>query len=433
MKVHEQALTIARRSGDPLIIASTLMASLTARWQHERASERIANAAEAVQLAAAAGNRSLMFEAASWRMFDNFELGDMAGWLKHIDEYEQGAEELREPFLRYVAASSRTMHALFEGRFADAERLAQRTLEIGDRMPGLDAAGVYGVQLFTLRREQGRLDEVAAVVRHFVQSQPESNIWRPGLALIYTELGQLEEARTQFEALATDGFRMLVRDGAWVASMTYLAQVCAALGDAERASTLYSLLQPYSGRNLLAGTSIACFGAADTVLGSLCATMKRWTEAERHFVAALALNERQGARPALAHTRYHYASMLLASHGAADRLTAEGLLEAAAHDAGALGMRALAARIDACRAPTMSGAASPALSGGVERARGPGIELRRGGQEQPADCERTVCQPEHRRQPRAQHPEQDPLDQSHRSRRVRDQARVERADQTQRE
>jgi DNA-binding CsgD family transcriptional regulator len=365
MKVHEQALAIARRSGDPSIIASTLVASLTARWQHERASERMANAAEAFQLAAAAGNRALMFDAAAWRMFDCFELGDMTGWLKHIDEYEQGGEEQREPFLRYVAASSRTMHALFEGRFADAERLAQRTLEIGDRMPGLDAAGVYGVQLFTLRREQGRLDEVGPVVRHFVQSQPESNIWRPGLALIYTELGQLEEARTQFEALAADGFRTLVRDGAWVASMTYLAQVCSALGDAERAKMLYSLLQPYSGRNLLAGTSIACFGAADAVLGSLCATMKRWTEAEQHFVAALAMNERQGARPALAHTRYHYASMLLARRDAADRPVAQTLLEAAAHDAGELGMRALAARIDACRAPMMSSAAAQRYPAGL--------------------------------------------------------------------
>ncbi|HXD42933.1 MAG TPA: AAA family ATPase [Ramlibacter sp.] len=365
MKVHEQALSIARRSGDPLIIASTLVATLTARWQHERASERMANAAEAFQLAAAAGNRSLMFEAASWRMFDCFELGDMAGWLEHIAEYEQGAEELREPFLRYVAASSRTMHALFEGRFADAERLAQRTLEIGDRMPGLDAAGVYGVQLFTLRREQGRLGEVGPVVRHFVQSQPESNLWRPGLALIYTELGQLDEARTQFEALAADGFRTLSRDGAWVASITYLAQVCSALGDAERAAILYSMLQPYSGRNLLAGTSIACFGAADALLGSLCAAMKRWTQGEQHFVAALAMNERQGARPALAHTRYHYALMLLARHDAADRQTAQVLLEAAAQDAAALGMRALAARIDACRAPMLSAAAAARYPAGL--------------------------------------------------------------------
>lgn len=354
MKVHEQALSIARRCGDPLVVASTLVATLTARWQHERVSQRIASAAEAVQLAAAAGNKALMFEAAAWRMFDSFELGDIASWRRYIDDYEQGAEELREPFLRYVAASSRTMHALFEGRFEDAERLAGQTLGIGDRMPGLDAAGVYGVQMFTLRREQGRLEEVGALVRHFVQANAKANVWRPGLALVYAELGQLEAARSQFELLAADGFRGLVRDGVWVASIAYLAQVCSALGDAQRAEALYSLLRPYSGRNLLAGTSIACLGAADALLGSLCATMKRWADAERHFVAALAMNERQGARPALAHTRYHCACMLLARHGAADRQPAGSLLDAAAADAAALGMRALGARIDSLRAPAAS-------------------------------------------------------------------------------
>src|SRR6185369_13953924 len=152
---------------------------------------------------------------------------------------------------------------------------------------------------------------------------------------------------------------------AWVASITYLAQVCSALGDAGRAAILYSMLQPYSGRNLLAGTSIACFGAADTLLGSLCAAMKQWTRAERHFVAALAMNERQGARPALAHTRYHYACMLLARHDASDRQVAQALLEAAAHEAGVLGMRGLAARIDTCRAPMTSSAASARYPAGL--------------------------------------------------------------------
>jgi DNA-binding CsgD family transcriptional regulator len=351
MKVYEQAVAMARRSADPTVIASTLAATLTARWQHDRVSERIANANEAAHLAAAAGNRQLVFEASAWRMFDCFELGDMGAWREQIVAYEHGAEELREPFLRYVAASSRTMHALFEGRFAEAEQLAARALEIGRRMPGLDAAGVYGVQMFTLRREQGRLEEIAPLVRHFVGASAGGTVWRPGLALVYAELGQLEAAREQFEVLAADGFASLVRDGVWVASTTYLAQVCSAIGDTARAPLLYRLLAPYSGRNLLAGTSIACFGAADAVLGTLCATSRQWDQAQRHFEAALALDERQGARPALAHARCEYARMLLARAGEGDRARAGTLLDAAAAEASALDMRALARRIDACREP----------------------------------------------------------------------------------
>jgi DNA-binding CsgD family transcriptional regulator/tetratricopeptide (TPR) repeat protein len=354
MKVYEQALSMARRCGDPLIISSTLVATLSARWQHERVSERVASAEEAARLAAAAGDRALMLDATAWRMFDCFELGDMPNWRKHIDLYERGASELREPFLRYVASSSRTMHALFEGRFEEAERLARNTLQIGDRMPGLDAAGVYGVQMFTLRREQGRLHEVGPVVQHFVKTNAQANVWRPGLALIYAELGQLEAARHEFDMLAADGFCTLVRDGVWVASIAYLAQVAHALQNAARSEVLYRLLRPYSGRNLLAGTSIACLGAADALLGMLCATMQRWGDAERHFVAALEMNERQGARPALAHTRHHYAAMLLRRDDAGDHQLAASLLGSAESDAAALGMRALAGRIGELRGPVVA-------------------------------------------------------------------------------
>jgi DNA-binding CsgD family transcriptional regulator len=130
---------------------------------------------------------------------------------------------------------------------------------------------------------------------------------------------------------------------------------------------LYDLLKPYSGRNLLAGTSIACFGAADALLGMLCTTLKRWDAGERHFTAALAMNERQGARPALAHTRYHYAAMLLARRAAGDRQAAFELLQAAGREAADLGMRALAARIEACREARTTGAAARYPAGLSER------------------------------------------------------------------
>ena len=350
MKVHEEAVTVARRAGDAATLATTLLATLSARWQPDRISERMASADEAIQIARHQGDRFLLYSALAWRMFDAFELGDMVTWHEHVEAYARGSEELRQPFFRYVASSTRTLYALFEGRFDEAERFAKRTFEIGDRMPGLDAAGVYGVQMFTLRREQGRLQEVAPLVRHFVQQNAQTNVWRPGLALIYVELGQLDDARSEFEILANDRFQSFPRDGVWLASLAYLAQVCAALGDAARAVDLYKLLEPWRGRNLLVGTSIASFGAADAFLGMLSATMRQWSEAEAHFRMALEMNERQGARPALAQARYGYAQMLLARDAIGDREAATGQLDEAAAEAAALDMRALSARIDACRA-----------------------------------------------------------------------------------
>jgi len=79
------------------------------------------------------------------------------------------------------------------------------------------------------------------------------------------------------------------------------------------------------------------------------------------------MNERQGARPALAHTRYQYACMLLARHGGRDRQLAAELLEAAGRDATALGMRGLATRIEACRPRLGSAAASRRYPAGLSQ------------------------------------------------------------------
>ena len=54
---------------------------------------------------------------------------------------------------------------------------------------------IYGLQMFTVRREQGRLAELAPVVAYFVLHTPTTATWRPGLALVYGELGRIADAR----------------------------------------------------------------------------------------------------------------------------------------------------------------------------------------------------------------------------------------------
>ena len=138
------------------------------------------------------------------------------------------------------------------------------------------------MQMFTLRREQGRLHELA-VVRHFVQQHGAASTWRPGLALIYCELGREREARAAFEQLAAHDFADLPQDSLWITCVAYLAEVCAFLGDARRAATLYRLLLPYKGYTVVVGGDSVCYGAASRYLGMLATTMERWEDAAQHF------------------------------------------------------------------------------------------------------------------------------------------------------
>jgi DNA-binding CsgD family transcriptional regulator len=199
--------------------------------------------------------------------------------------------------------------------------------------------------MFTLRRAQGRLQEVEPALQHFIRQHGAASTWRPGLALVYSELGRERETRLEFERLAQDDFADVPRDTLWEGCITYLAEVCAFLRDAARAAILYRLLLPYAGRTVTVAGQTACCGAACRYLGMLAATMARWDEAEQHFTDAVAMNARMGARPWLAHTQYDYAQMLLrrAQHG--DDTTAAALLQEALNTAQELGMRALEGRI----------------------------------------------------------------------------------------
>jgi DNA-binding NarL/FixJ family response regulator len=349
MRIHAQAVAMARRLGDPATLAAALRAVVSARWLPAQFAARFATTLEATRLAESIGDRERFLEAQSWRLFDLMELGDMKARAAEFETYMRQVDELRQPFYRYIGVSSRAMVALFEGRFEECERFAQQALEVGSRMPGLDAAGIFGMQMFSLRREQGRLKEVAPLIAHFVQTTPKAATWRPGLALVYSELGLADQARIEFEVLAANDFAAVPQDGLWVTCIAYLAEVCAFLRDAGRAAALYAALAPCDGRNIVAPPNVACFGAAARYLGMLAATMKRWPDAERHFEAALEMNARQDARPWLAHTQYQYAVMLLDRKGPDDRERAIAQLEGAAAISRELGMAALAERTDVLR------------------------------------------------------------------------------------
>jgi DNA-binding NarL/FixJ family response regulator len=75
--------------------------------------------------------------------------------------------------------------------------------------------------------------------------------------------------------------------------------------------------------------------------------MGRRSEAQRHFEQALTMNDRIGARVALAYTQHDYAAMLLTRNQAGDREHAAALLRSSLEAARELGMCALEERIAA--------------------------------------------------------------------------------------
>lgn len=363
---QRRAVALARELALPQPLFKALAAIVPARHDPAQLDERLRCAREALDVAESAGHMEWVDALTGWYFGDLVEKGELDAARALAQVHVRIADAIRQPFMQTMGLASLTLLAAYEGRFADAERLAGETFTIGQRfLPG-NAQGAYSLQVFVLRRQQGRLGEVLAVLRGLVGSVPRDSLWQPGLALICAELELHEPAREAYEALAVDDFAGIARDGMWLTNIVFAAEVCARLGDRSRAAALYRLLEPYAGRNVVTGTNIACFGAVDRYRGMLAALAGDDAGAGQHFAAAVALDERGGGRPWLAHSRHEWARWLASRGG--DTTAARAQLALALALGRELGMAGLARRCEALQCE-LDGAMAvpPAAPGALSR------------------------------------------------------------------
>jgi len=347
--VRTSAIEMARRIDDRHGLATTLMRSYWSRGVTSL-EEILAMLTEAVDLAAELGDLEKQAEAMEWRVAALIALGEIETAASELSAVRELASRTRQPFPLHVAEHYRSALALLQGRLAEAEEAAERSREVGRLLTGRDASGVYGLQMFTIRREQGRLDELAPVIRILAARADGGGSWRPGFAVLLAELGMADEARKELERVRRDGLEPF-RATLWLGSLIYLADACSAVGDAETAALVYPELAAFAGVNVMVGHGVVLHGSADRYLGMLAAELGEHERAAAHFEAALALNRRMGATTWLAHTAFQYGRLLLAS---GDLARAGELLGEAAALAEGIGMPALRLRIRAL------GAARPA-------------------------------------------------------------------------
>jgi DNA-binding CsgD family transcriptional regulator len=342
---EELAIAMARRLNDRFGLATVLMRSYWSRGEGNL-EQTLRMLSEARELAEQLGETDMQAEAMEWRIAGLLVVGDLKTAERELAEVLALALRLRQPFTVHVAEHYASTLALCFGRLVDAEAAALRSHEWSRLLTGRDASGVYGIQMFGIRREQGRLAELAPALTSIAAGGQSSGAWRPGLAALLAELGMEEEARRELHRVRLDGFDRL-RSKLWVASLTYLADACAAVSDEALAALLYPELAPLAGGNVVIGHGVACYGAADRYLGLLAATLGDHDRAVEHFEHALAFNRAMDATTWIAHTLYAYGRTLRMRGARADAIRASELLSEAAALAHQMGMPSLLASAQA--------------------------------------------------------------------------------------
>ena len=410
--VRTNAIALARQLRDPVPLATVLVRSY---WSRGTTSldEILAMLTEAVDVGEELGDTEILAEAMAWRVPTFVALGDLESARREVAALLATAEQTAQPFMLHVAEHYGSSIALCDGRLDEAEARARHSHEWSRLLGGSDAAGVYGIQMFNIRREQGRLAELAPVIRILAGDADRGGPWQPGLVSVLVELGMDTEARRRARARGRRRARPVSRIA--VARRARLPDRrlrgarrrghCRAGLPRARAARRDERDDRPSGGLPRSSRSLPGHARGDP---------------RRRRPRRAALRARHGAQPpdgsrdlARPHrlpVRPHAAGARARRARPGRRAARRGVRAGRAHrDAGAAGPRSRPRLLGAGQAPSR-----PAVA-----ARGRDPVPRGPGHEQPRDRRHAVHQRAHGRQPHPQHPAQDELREPHRGRLVR--------------
>jgi tetratricopeptide (TPR) repeat protein len=341
-----EAMAAARNSGQPTALLHVLIARRDAIWDLENIEDRLKNCEEALRLAKDSGDREAGLLALRLRIIDECELGYIATVRDDITRFAHEAGALRQPFYIWEAMTLRAGQVLLEGRFDEAERLANEALAVGRTSVQTEAIYAFSGQFSMICRERSRLQDVEPAFAAHAEQNPEVPLFRCAAAYIWAELGRRAEALREFEHFARLDFATIPRSGMdWLHIIVLLSELCCYFGDKPRAETLGAMLGPFADRNATYLGMIS-LGSVAAFLGKLASLTGRFQEAAAHFEHAIEFNDRIGARPWLAEAQYEFARMLLTENSIRDDERAFELLISARTIAASIGSVRLLTKID---------------------------------------------------------------------------------------
>ena len=320
-QLSRDGLDLARQSGDVAALGAALHGRYTFYFTLSRAlEERIELALELVALGERHAVTIFQSNGHLWALWGYIIAGRMDEARLHGEAYKRLAGRLRQAASDIWVAVQRGYWLLLAGDWPAASNAIADLVAVGTRHHQPVVGMFAAAQQFVIAKELGGLAAVVEPFRIAAAAMPRAIIYRCVVAFVLWHMDRRAEAVGEFRQLVDHDLAVSVREENWTAALALLAELCADIGDAERAALLYDLLLPFEGQ--MVTTSAVYFrGAVSQYLGRLAMTVEHWDTAAQHFAAALALTERAGARPWSAWTEYDQALLWLRRVRAANSST----------------------------------------------------------------------------------------------------------------
>lgn len=338
-RLSTQACDRAYRVDDPAAVAAALSGWYLTLAGLEDTSARLDVGAELARYAGDAGDGELLLDARRFRHHDLLTMGDVAAADIELAAFRRVTGERLAAGSGWRLELARAGRALLDGRFDDAETLAESALQAArplttSRFP----SEVRLAQRVVWARETGELALVESSVREMVETLPERPFWRAAQAWVLAETGRLAGARSELSRMLADDLGTVEIGPFWLPTAWLLGETAVRVGRREEAERLYRALLPWADTIAVVPISVAVLGSVAKVLGKLAAALGELDDAVAHFESALDREVRLGSGPLLAWTKLAYAATLLGSGGRDHPAQGQALLSDAVETARGYGM-----------------------------------------------------------------------------------------------
>jgi class 3 adenylate cyclase len=335
VQYSDEAIAVARRAGDPALLARVLLPRFYTIWSPATLPERLAITEELLELAGVLDDPVLRFQGAWLRFRASLEVGEANEARRCRAVIAELTDDLRRPLFRWLAGWTAAGEANLAGRVDDAVAHVYATRDIGRRFGLGDAETVALTQrcgvIVSGADVPGIADDLAAARTR--TGHPRYTIL---LALAHLRSGNAGDAWALLRPVAVDGFSTVPRDVSWTASVACAAVVVAELRETDAAECLVRLLEPYADQFVV--VAAMPFGSVSHFLALLAAALGDDDRADAAFAAAADLHARMDAPGFLASTRTEWARLLLHRRQPGDADHARQLLTQALDTARALGL-----------------------------------------------------------------------------------------------
>ena len=231
IRLAREAIALARELGDRSTLLEVLHDAMGALMEYVPADERLPLNLEQESLAGALGDRIRALRANQRLVFDHLERGELAMMDARIAVCERLGRELPQLRQQWQFPLFRAVRAAFEGRFADAERLAAEAAAVAAQL-GVRAGPSLVLHRYAVLRIAERYDEAIALEQELLTEWAGLRVAEDFVATItsatHARSGDTAGAETRFAQIGPTSF-VLGHDEP--CTMAEVGEICVALGD----------------------------------------------------------------------------------------------------------------------------------------------------------------------------------------------------------